>query len=194
MIKAYDTVFRFFWRFEDTSPLWKVPPQSTRTGLSLLELPWVDFNVQLKCGFPTEQGATETSCVITQRPGVIWVSDPLHLQSLQEEWGRQLPHQVNRQGIGLKDKTTWVSSYPAKAPPFGSNTKAFRSPTDTLTFPHSLFQFQETMSPKSDWVLQRRGGQAKWCWEVCPVSSAPCHSLLEVRNPTATNVCSTQLK
>lgn len=83
---------------------------------------------------------------------------------------------------------------PSQSPTFGSNTKAFGSSTGTLTFPHSLFQFQETMSPKSDWVLQRRGGQAKWCWEVCPVSSAPCHSLLEVRNPTATNVCSTQLK
>lgn len=41
---------------------------------------------------------------ITEGSGVIGVSDPLHPQSLQEEWGCQLPHQVNRQGIGLKNE------------------------------------------------------------------------------------------
>lgn len=46
---------------------------------------------------------TEMNFEITQGSGVIWVSDPLHPQSLQEEWGCQLPHQVNRHGIGLKD-------------------------------------------------------------------------------------------
>lgn len=82
----------------------------------------------------------------------------------------------------------------SQSPTFGSHTKAFKSSTGRLTFLVSLFQFQETMSLKSDWELQRRGGQAKWCWEVCPASSVPCHSLPEVRNPTGTKVCSTQLK
>lgn len=49
-------------------------------------------------------------CGITQRSGVIWVPDALHLQPLQEEWGGQLPHQVNGQGVGLKDEMRRLSA------------------------------------------------------------------------------------
>lgn len=107
MIKVYENVFRFF-------ECLRKHHQSENNGLSfgeVLELTWVDFNTQTTCAFSTEP---ELKCAITQRSGVIWVPDPLHLQSLQEEWGRQLPHQVNRQGIGLKDEMNWVSSYRAK--------------------------------------------------------------------------------
>lgn len=62
----------------------------------------------------TDQHAVK--CGITQRSGVIWVPDALHLQPLQEERGRQLPHQVNRQGVGLKDERKRVSGNQTKAP------------------------------------------------------------------------------
>lgn len=95
---------------------------------------------------------------------MIWVSDPLHPQSLQEEWGCQLPHQVNRHGIGLKDDiNAEVTDFKPhiQTTKGQSKIKALKSSTCMMTFLFSLFQFQVTKTLKSDSVLQRRAGQVK---------------------------------
>ena len=41
----------------------------------------------------------------TQSSGVVGVPDALHPQPLEEQWRRQLSHQVDRQGVGLHTQT-----------------------------------------------------------------------------------------
>lgn len=46
--------------------------------------------------------------IITQCSGVVWVAGALHCQSLQNKVRRQLPHQVHRHRIDLKQRWQWV--------------------------------------------------------------------------------------
>lgn len=54
--------------------------------------------------------------IVTQSSGVVRVPDALHLQPLQQEGWSQLPHQVHRHGIGLKQNTQVLKFWPRLHP------------------------------------------------------------------------------
>lgn len=125
---------------------------------------------------------------------MVWVSDALHPQPLQKQWWCQLPHQVHRHGIGLKDiNILLLKTHTHTCKHRQTRTHSNRNFNDA-GFVSSPFLFQAPTWRRSGLVPQRRAGPGRWCLEVSLASSVPLHSLVVVHIPVGRNAMMVALK